>query len=353
MSRKRGKRRKHPAKVPHLLRQRGKARNWTGWLEGREVGLGTADPVEANRRLDVMAAECKRAPTNDPPEAEATLASVVAQYIEYVQPPRRSPRTAEAIENRLLVFVEWAEAARISHCNEVSCRLVAQYIRHRATDGVSARTINRDVTPIAQMLAFAKRMQLISLNPLVGEAYHELRLREPVSAPNHRTLTSAQVDEFIQRTYKELHVAYAALFDVLAGSGVRLDEACNIDMENVDDQRKLLSITPKPGWSTKNHRFRDVPVSVRTIEAVRTFIRTKKDVSLDRKAIWNQVQRVRKLVGLDHFSPHDLRRSWASALHARGASIKSVSLLLGHGSIAVTERYIRAVQVEGHQYLPR
>jgi integrase len=42
-------------------------------------------------------------------------------------------------------------------------------------------------------------------------------------------------------------------------------------------------------------------------------------------------------------------------MHANGASIKQVSVWLGHSSIQVTERYIRAFRAEstGHEFLPR
>jgi integrase len=71
--------------------------------------------------------------------------------------------------------------------------------------------------------------------------------------------------------------------------------------------------------------------------------------------VWEEVERVRKLASLPHFSMHDLRRAWASAVHANGASLKQVSVWLGHAEIQTTERYIRVYldETTGHQYLPR
>jgi integrase len=61
-----------------------------------------------------------------------------------------------------------------------------------------------------------------------------------------------------------------------------------------------------------------------------------------------------RISSLPKFSLHDLRRAWASALHANGASIKQISVWLGHSSIQVTERYIRSFEPEstGHEFLP-
>lgn len=56
-------------------------------------------------------------------------------------------------------------------------------------------------------------------------------------------------------------------------------------------------------------------------------------------ALW---QRMRKAIGLQNdpdFVVHALRHTYASRLAQRGASIYSVSKLLGHSSVATTERY--------------
>jgi integrase len=203
------------------------------------------------------------------------------------------------------------------------------------------------------MLRFGKRAELIASNPLTGDEYRDLRLREPTPAPNQRTLSPAQVDLFIKRAYEMLNIAYASLFELIAGCGARLDEACHLDAADIDGARQLIRITPKPGWNTKSYRYREVPASETTLKAARTFVRTRSNVSLDRKAVWNQLQKTRAAVGLPKFSPHDLRRAWASAMHHHGASLKAISAWLGHGSLGVTERYVRVIETDGHRYLPR
>lgn len=355
------KKRKAPVGVPHLLRQRGRKRLWTAWLSGAEVSLGTADAVEASKRLHQLAskrlhqlaAERERAAQDDQAKKTIRIAPLAALYINSVQPPHRSPRTAQSIESRVLKFVEFAEEQQVVEADKLNRNLIQQFIDARSRAGASARTINRDLTPVMNMIRFGERAELVSAAPLSAEMYRSLRLREPSPAPNLRTLSDAQVDAFIKRAYEILHVAYASLFDLMAGSGARLDEACHIDASDLDAARRIIRITPKPGWSTKNHRFREIPASEATIKAARLFIRSRVEVSLDRKKIWNQLQRVRKEVGLPKFSPHDLRRAWASGMHQRGASLKAVSVWLGHGSLGVTERYVRVVEADGHRFLPR
>lgn len=226
-------------------------------------------------------------------------------------------------------------------------------MRERTGNGAAARTVNRDLVPVARMFDFGKRAGLVQTNPLEGGNYRDLRHREPIPAPNGSTLTGEQVEAVVRKAEEVLRPGYASLIALIAGSGIRIDEARHVEHSDVDDEKKVLRITPKPGWTTKSYRHREVPVSGQTLEAARRFINTRGQVSLEGKAIWNQVQRVRALLELPHFSPHDLRRAWASGLHTRGATLKQISVLLGHGSLGVTERYVRLTETAGHQFLPR
>jgi integrase len=155
-----------------------------------------------------------------------------------------------------------------------------------------------------------------------------------------------------------LPAAHAALVAFVAGSGLRIDEARHTDaddVEIVDEERGYVIVAAKEDWQPKNYRMRRVPVSKATCDAALEFITKRGTVRIDDKTLWNALQKVRAELSLPKFAMHDLRRAWASALHANGASIKQVSVLLGHSGIEVTERYIRTYErdaKEGHQYLP-
>ncbi len=126
-------------------------------------------------------------------------------------------------------------------------------------------------------------------------------------------------------------------------------------MEPIDEKRGYITVTPKDGWQPKSYRFRTIPVSRATCDAALEFIGERDNIRLDDKATWDAVRIVREKLKLPKFSIHDLRRAWASAMHANGATLKQVSVGLGHSSIGVTERYIRVFETEsaGHEFLPR
>jgi integrase len=355
--------RKYTLGQPHLLRRRGKNKFWTGWIDGREISLATADRVEAQQKLDELANQpCPAAAAAErggaeerAPAAEAPLLSALALlYAVHCQPPRHTKKTAGSYAYRIASFVEAMEKKKIRRADEVTFTVMSTHVRARSAE-VSAATVNRDLTPVRAMFAFAKREGHIQRNPFKHEDFASLKYREPRPKPNALALSPEQVDIFLAKAEEISSPAYAALFRLTAGSAIRIDEARHVDIVDVDAGRRILTITPKRNWTSKGYRYRDIPISERTVAATRAFVAARKQIALDDKTVWKEVQRVRKAAGLPKFSMHDLRRAWASAVHANGASLKQVSVWLGHADVQTTERYIRvfATQETGHTFLPR
>lgn len=276
------------------------------------------------------------------------------------KPPKHTPRTAQSYANRALRFVEWAENHDVVTTDQVTYSAVSKFIRHRTKEGAGPATINRDLVVLSRMFAFAKREGMIPSNPFRTEDFRELKLREPRPKPNAVTLSPKQIDTFLDKADELSPPPLAALFRLTAGSGIRIDEARHLDAQDVrfiDEEagRAELTVTPKPGWTTKGYRYRTIPISKKTAEAVLLFVKMKANQALDDKTVWSEIKRVREAAGLPHFSMHDLRRAWASAMHHNGASIKQVSVWLGHADVQTTERYIRVYDAgtSGHEFLPR
>lgn len=350
------RKRRYVQGVPHLLRQRGRGKVWTGYIPDRgEVSLGTADAAEAQRRLVALAADGGGAEGVAAPAVAPKLTELAMLFAEYCKPPRHTTKTGTSYALRVARFVEWAEDRRVTTTDQVTFAVMADYVRARTAGDVTAATINRDVIAVRLMFAFGAREGHLGDDPFEKRAFRKLKLKEPRGKPNALTLSPAQVDTFLERADAMSPATYAALFRVTAGSGLRIDEARHLEDHDIDTGRRVLTVTPKKGWTTKGYRYRDVPISERTAAAGRTFIRLRDKVALDDKSVWKEIHRVREGTDLPKFSMHDLRRAWASAMHANGATLKQISVWLGHADIATTERYIRVFggETTGHEFLPR
>ena len=57
-----------------------------------------------------------------------------------------------------------------------------------------------------------------------------------------------------------------------------------------------------------------------------------------------RLRRVFEKAGFDGFYPHALRHSFATDLQVRGASVAEIKEMIGHSSIATTERYLHGFE---------
>ena len=64
------------------------------------------------------------------------------------------------------------------------------------------------------------------------------------------------------------------------------------------------------------------------------------DTRMTDQAIYEILRTRRMEAGLEHCSPHDLRRTYASTLLENGVDIMTLKDMMGHASITTTQRYI-------------
>lgn len=128
------------------------------------------------------------------------------------------------------------------------------------------------------------------------------------------------------------------LFLLLYGGGLRVSEACNLKWSQVDLPSHTLRIIGKGG----KERIAALPVTV---------ISELKNTKNKSEFIWGEsalnprtaYEMIRKLgikSGLMRpLHPHVLRHSFATHLLSSGANLRTLQELLGHKSLAATEKY--------------
>lgn len=141
-----------------------------------------------------------------------------------------------------------------------------------------------------------------------------------------------------------------AAAELLYGAGVRVGELAGVDVDDVDLGQRTVRVLGK------GDKERVVPFGVPAARAVRRWldvgrpplVTERSGAALlvgDRGGRWGQrqvreaVHRLAALAGVDDVAPHDLRHSAATHLLAGGSDLRSVQEILGHSSLATTQRY--------------
>ncbi|MEV4659648.1 tyrosine recombinase XerC [Micromonospora sp. NPDC049301] len=140
------------------------------------------------------------------------------------------------------------------------------------------------------------------------------------------------------------------LLELLYATGVRISEACGLDVGDVDHGRRVIRVFGKGG------RERSVPYGVPAQRALDDWLRRGRPAlvgarSGDALLLGARGGRLnpttaRQIVGgyaeaagLPRTSPHGLRHSAATHLLEGGADLRAVQELLGHSSLASTQIY--------------
>ncbi|MEV4492728.1 tyrosine-type recombinase/integrase [Micromonospora coxensis] len=140
------------------------------------------------------------------------------------------------------------------------------------------------------------------------------------------------------------------LLELLYGTGVRVSEACGLDVADIDHGRRVVRVLGKGG------RERSVPYGVPAQRAIDDWLRHGRPtlvapgsgdaLLLGAKGGRLNPTTARRIVrgyvddlGLPRVSPHGLRHSAATHLLEGGADLRAVQELLGHSSLGSTQIY--------------
>jgi integrase/recombinase XerC len=141
-----------------------------------------------------------------------------------------------------------------------------------------------------------------------------------------------------------------AAAELLYGSGIRVGELVDVDVDDVDPAERLVRVLGKGG------KERVVPFGVPAARAVDAWLREGRPELAtaasgpalllgDRGGRWGQrqvreaVHRLAAQAGVDDVAPHALRHSAATHLLQGGSDLRSVQEVLGHANLATTQRY--------------
>ncbi|WP_372593174.1 tyrosine recombinase XerC [Actinotalea sp.] len=141
-----------------------------------------------------------------------------------------------------------------------------------------------------------------------------------------------------------------AAVELLYATGVRVAELVGLDVDDVDLGTRLARVLGK------GSKERVVPFGGPAADAVDSWLRAGRPVlatsasgpalllgsrgaRVDQRQIRAAVHRAAAQAGVEDLAPHGLRHTAATHLVAGGSDLRSVQEILGHASLATTQRY--------------
>jgi integrase len=217
---------------------------------------------------------------------------------------------------------------------QLTISLFNQYKKQRLDEGVTRRTINKELSYFSSMLKWATEHGHCQQLPFTVPRFPQKLTNPPVVKP----LTEKQVAAM----HKVIEPEYKLLFLLMADAGLRREEALKLEVEDIDEHNETIRV------KGKGNKTRILPfTSQRLVDELKAVLnkcpsgplsvnsKTGKEYYSIRKALL----RAGKGAGIKReVNHHLLRHTFASLAAMRGVSPHALQQLCGHSSIVTTNK---------------
>ena len=233
-------------------------------------------------------------------------------------------------------------------------------LRYSHVQAIIDTLLKEDLAPstINSYLAALKGVarQAWLLKQIDSDAYFHIRDIKSVSGSrliSGRALGRPEIRTLLRSMDSEMTLANlrdAALICTLVGCGLRRSEIVALDLEDLSWNQDAIIVRGKGNKERLAHMPEQlIPrlkkwLFVRGDDAGPVFTRIRRGDQLvirrlSAQAVYDILRRRQFPAQIERFTPHDLRRTFATSLLDNGEDIRVVQVAMGHSSIETTKRY--------------
>ena len=174
-------------------------------------------------------------------------------------------------------------------------------------------------------------------------------------APRGRALELSETNRLIETCANLdsiIGIRDAAIFALGAGCGLRRNEIATVRLADYDQSEGVLYITgkgnkerevyPPPSVEKRLKNWLDVRSGLggeTLFCVVRRGGKIHPESALTADAVYKVLLRRARSAGITKFTPHDLRRTFATRLLEKGVDLNTVKTAMGHSNVQTTQRY--------------
>lgn len=268
---------------------------------------------------------------------------LVKEFVYYLQAERGlSGNTVESYKSDVLTFIDNTK----KNIKEINKEDIQNYIDSLHSSNFSTATVARKLSSLRMFFLFWVGEGLIDQTPMnnIQSPRMEKKLPKFLSADEVKNLIESVNGDF------KYSLRDRAILELLYGCGLRVSELLDLRKEDLFLKEDFIRV------KGKGSKERIVPLGGEAKKALIKYMTasrpafnkknssflflTKSGNKLSRMGLWKRFQQYIAKSGIKKdLTPHTLRHSFATHLLERGASLRTVQLLLGHCDISTTQIY--------------
>lgn len=242
------------------------------------------------------------------------------------------------------------EYDELPNISDISIDMLRPFLGWLDEQGISRNSLRLKVSSMKAFFKFCYKQNITEKNIAKNIIVPKREKRLP------SYLLENEVTDLIEKVKEETEteetnfdaVRNLALIELLYSSGLRISEALQATLNDIDFSKKLITVTGK------GNKQRLVPLGSKAIGALKEYMKIRHSVAnktnlifitksgrpFTANAAWRVLNKeMQGITKAKQKSPHTLRHSFATHLLNAGAALPSVSEMLGHSSVATTQIY--------------
>lgn len=277
-----------------------------------------------------------------------SMPEAVAGFLLSCKLKKLSSHTVRAYKSDLRHFRRWAHEEDIAAA--LTPAKLSEWRQFLDNQEFAPTTIKRRIAALKAFSKWLVREDRLSENPFLGL---EATIRLPKRLPRH--LSTIELRQLLKTARSNwapdpfLCALIHLVVELLITTGIRVGEACTIDVEDINLADRTIRITGK------GSRERQVYIiDEKVVRVIRHYLAQRRKLSplTDRLLVTTRGssassdyvrRKLHEAVSTStifrKITPHMLRHTAATQLLESGVDIRFVQRLLGHSSIATTEIY--------------
>lgn len=261
-------------------------------------------------------------------------------YLQYCKGVRRMSETT--LGQKRNVLERFVRVTGVSYVEELTNDRFNEWVACEVERGVAASSVNSYNAIVLAMVKYCREVGLVvPLNlALVG------RLKEEGS--RRKFYTASEIEQVVAVTDEVTGLMIRVMFE----TGMRIAELCKLRVSDFEGRRVR--------FIGKGRKAREAYVTMETLALVSDYVLkyrltgylwviydgicTLNGEPPTINTVRMRLRRAFVAAGFEGFYPHSLRHSFATNLQLKGASVEEIKEMIGHSSVATTERYLHGFE---------
>lgn len=276
----------------------------------------------------------------------------IEDYLNYIKLEKKlSQNTQDNYKLDLLSYYNYLRINKIYDSNDITLNIINDYLSNLKRNNLSPKSITRHITTIKEFHKYLMKMNIVredvSLN--IENLKQIKTLPKVIKEDDMKKILDIElINPFKYRD--------RAMIELLYGSGLRISELINLEINDIDFTNNLIII------EGKGKKERIIPINKYSRKALLEYLEVRSSLLKPKNGKTNKIFLNNHGVGIsrqgfnfilkkilnendikDNITPHTLRHTFATDLLNNGADLRSIQELLGHSDITTTRIYTHIV----------